>query len=395
VCRRVLIQGAYGNGNAGDDAILLSILSDLKHLMPDSEITVLSINPSLTADLTGEKVLYGRLRNFKYFWINIVAVLQSDLYIFGGGGILSGALPYLLAGLLLRAFIAKVAAKRAMIYAVGSDPITRWHNRLMMRAVAALVDVITVRDEMSKHYLEQAGVVSTKVLVTADPAFSLSPASPERVKAILAAEGYTPDGRPLVGFALTHSLSPAMQDVLAQAADHLIQTRGWQIAFLPFERKNDLPFVKAVAHRMRERAVIMRGRYSPAELKGLVSGLDMLVGMRLHSLEFAADGDVPLLAVSFVPKTASFMQRLGQGEKVLYCDWMAQQKGRDDFGLDELLLKIDEVWRERDQIRRDIAATMPDLRNRAKQTARLASSLVQADYVDDWHKIHPSLSDDA
>ena len=46
--RGVLICGAYGKGNAGDDAILKAILAQMRHIDPDMPIYVLSHNPKQT-----------------------------------------------------------------------------------------------------------------------------------------------------------------------------------------------------------------------------------------------------------------------------------------------------------------------------------------------------------
>lgn len=376
--RRVILQGAYGNGNSGDDALLLSILSDLKASIPDIDITVLSTNPALTMRMVDEKVIYGRLKSFQHFWNNLKAVFTSDLYIFGGGGILGSMLSSLMAGLLVRACMIRLMGGRAMIYAVGSDSLgTRWYNLLMIRTISRLVSTITVRDEISKHYLEQAGLPSAKVLVTADPAFSLQPAAPEQVKTLLTDAGVTLDERPLVGVALAHALSPELQAVFAQVIDHLIMVKNWQVVLFPFERQNDLAVAEAVAQRAQSRPLIMRGHYSPAELKGLVGHLDVLISMRLHALEFAADMCVPLLAVSFVPKTNSLMQRLGQGDKVVFCGWMAQYRNCPEFTYEDLLTKIDAVWHERAAIKQTIAAALPTLRTQAKYNAELAAKLVR------------------
>ena len=44
----ILICGAYGKGNAGDDSILEAILQQLRHIDPDLPLYVLSRNPKQT-----------------------------------------------------------------------------------------------------------------------------------------------------------------------------------------------------------------------------------------------------------------------------------------------------------------------------------------------------------
>ena len=46
----ILICGAYGLGNSGDEAILTAILRQVREAAPDADITVLSRNPEETAE---------------------------------------------------------------------------------------------------------------------------------------------------------------------------------------------------------------------------------------------------------------------------------------------------------------------------------------------------------
>ncbi len=47
------------------------------------------------------------------------------------------------------------------------------------------------------------------------------------------------------------------------------------------------------------------------ELLALIAGCDLLIGMRLHALVFAALAGVPLVAISYDPKVEGVMEQLG------------------------------------------------------------------------------------
>ena len=51
--KNVVICGAYGRGNSGDEAILRSIINEVHETEPDAVITVLSVNPSISSPLRG------------------------------------------------------------------------------------------------------------------------------------------------------------------------------------------------------------------------------------------------------------------------------------------------------------------------------------------------------
>jgi polysaccharide pyruvyl transferase WcaK-like protein len=57
----VVICGAYGRGNAGDDAILEAILQEMRSIDPDMPLTVLSKDPKETTRLTYRVRAVGRM----------------------------------------------------------------------------------------------------------------------------------------------------------------------------------------------------------------------------------------------------------------------------------------------------------------------------------------------
>lgn len=78
----LLIGGYYGAGNVGDEAILSTILHDLRGHDPDLNFIVLSYNPEKTRSECA-------VESISWYDINAVldAALRSDLIILGGGGI--------------------------------------------------------------------------------------------------------------------------------------------------------------------------------------------------------------------------------------------------------------------------------------------------------------------
>ena len=79
---RILLAGYYGFGNAGDEAILASILAHLRELRPDAAVTVVSGDPRETARAYGVEAV---------FWRDPLALedaaRQADLIVIGGGGL--------------------------------------------------------------------------------------------------------------------------------------------------------------------------------------------------------------------------------------------------------------------------------------------------------------------
>ena len=78
----IFITGYYGFGNAGDEAILTSMLTHLRALQPDLRVTVTSAEPENTAARYDVKAI---------LWTHAFGILEAirgaDMVIIGGGGL--------------------------------------------------------------------------------------------------------------------------------------------------------------------------------------------------------------------------------------------------------------------------------------------------------------------
>jgi polysaccharide pyruvyl transferase WcaK-like protein len=59
-----------------------------------------------------------------------------------------------------------------------------------------------------------------------------------------------------------------------------------------------------------DRVQLVSGVTHPQDMLAEVSSCDLLIGMRLHSLIYAASQSVPLLGISYDPKINQFLNRL-------------------------------------------------------------------------------------
>ena len=176
----VIISGYYGLGNSGDEALLKSIVSDLKSINPDITITALSGNASITNKLYGIKTV-NRLNPF-----SIIREFRSAKLLISGGGTLiqdatsTKSLLYYLGIISL----AKKMGLKVMLYANGMGPI-RHKNVERVNKVLNNVELITLRENVSLEEIKRCGITRPNVLVTADPAFNLAPSSDTRAAQIL------------------------------------------------------------------------------------------------------------------------------------------------------------------------------------------------------------------
>lgn len=309
-----LVCGAYGRGNAGDDAILEAIVTELRQIDPDLPIWVLSRSPDSTRLTYRVNSIYT-FAVPRFLW----RMGRTRLYINGGGSLMQDVTSHRsLWFYLFTISAAKRLGCQVMMYGCGIGPIHAPANR--RRAAKVLqksVDAITLRDTHSRAELEDMGVTHPEVILSADPTVIL-PAAPEPViDGLLESQGIDPHGR-YIGFALRPW--PGFEQkaaVFGAAADYAYEKYGLTPVFLPIERRLDVGAAKLAAQHMKAPHYILPETGSSAHTIGLFARMQVVVSMRLHALVFAAGQGVPLVGVVYDQKISSFLSYIGQD---LYTD---------------------------------------------------------------------------
>jgi polysaccharide pyruvyl transferase CsaB len=359
------VLGSYGGTNLGDEAILTSLLNDLRGRRPDAQVLVFSRNPDHTrAAYPGVDAMCWRAVTRERI---AEALRQLDLLVLGGGGILydTEARRY------LRLVVAAHDHEIPVFgYALGAGPLTEGLDcGLAQTALNDCLEVI-VRDEESKLVLEEAGV-GCPLKVTADPALLLEP---EKFDADELSGDWLPNGRRLVGMSVrepgraAQSLdADAYHQLLAQVGDFLVHRLDAHVLFVPMEHQ-DIAHAHAVLSRMVafDRCRVLHGTYRPRQILGLMDHVDLAVGMRLHFLIFAAMAGVPVLPLPYAGKVFDFAQQIGA----------PALRGVVREAVGPLLAEVDRLWDERPARVRDTSARLAALRERAAQTGeRLCAHL--------------------
>ena len=309
-----LVCGAYGRGNAGDDAILEAIVTELRQIDPDLPIWVLSRNPDDT------RLTYRVNSIYTFAFPRFLRRMgKTRLYINGGGSLMQDVTSHRsLWFYLFTISAAKRLGCQVMMYGCGIGPIHSPANR--RRAAKVLqksVDAITLRDTHSREELEDMGVTNPEIILSADPTVIL-PAAPEQVvDGILESQGIDPKGR-YIGFALRPW--PGFEEKAAlfgAAADYAYEKYGLIPVFLPIERRLDVGAARLAAQHMKAPHYILPETGSSDHTIGLFARMQVVVSMRLHALVFAAGQGVPLVGVVYDQKISSFLSYIGQD---LYTD---------------------------------------------------------------------------
>jgi polysaccharide pyruvyl transferase CsaB len=363
---RIGITGSYGGMNLGDEAILQSMIAQLRRDLP-VEITVFSRDAEDTkVRHQVERVV--PVRRFSRAEV-VPEVERLDLLLFGGGGILYDAE----ARVYLREVqIAKEKGIPVMLYAVGAGPLNDPAIQAVVRETLEQVDVITVRERSAQQVLEAAGV-QHEITVTADPALLLKPEPLPR--GMLKYEGIE-GRRRVIGMSVREpgvaapDLDPDVYHALiANAADYMVDRFDADIVLVPMERSVlDMQHSHGVIAKMlrAQRATVLKGEYTSGQILQLIGHFDFVLGMRLHFLVFAAMQKVPFVALPYAGKVSGFLEDL----KVPTPPMQLVNAGR-------LIAHLDQSWDNRRLMKAQLAKTVPVLQARSQETHKLLLQLIK------------------
>ena len=305
----VVICGAYGRGNAGDDAILEAILQEMRAIDPDMPITVLTKDPKATR-LTYRVRTAGRMDVLT--WKK--AMRHAGLYINGGGSLIQDVTSRRSLWFYLHNIqAAHKAGCKVQMYGCGIGPVLReQHRKLAASVLNASVDVITLREPDSLKELQSMGVTKPEILLTADPALTLPAASEDEIDSVLLRAGIPPHGKYLC-FALRNW--KGFEDkapLFAQAAKYAYETYGLTPVFAAVEKHLDPVAGRLAAAGLDIPHYFLDDAGSAGTIIGALSRMQAVVSMRLHALIFAAGQGIPLAGVVYDPKVSAFLRYIGQ-----------------------------------------------------------------------------------
>jgi len=359
----VLISGYYGFKNNGDDALLWVIIESLKERMPGASICVLSNKPAETQKTYGVSAV-GR---FNFAKISKI-MKHTKLLISGGGSLIQDYTST--QSLIYYTSIIKMAQKRGlktMLYANGIGPVNKPGN--IKRAVAVLnkIDLITLREPESAQELKRMGIMRGDIVITADPAFCLNSASDSRIDEIFR-NADIPVGAKMAGISVRnwkeHDIS--FEHTIAKACDYISRSLNLTCVFLVMQQPNDMNISHNIIERMQCDSFIITEDLSDAEMLGVVSTMDILLGERLHSLIYAAAASVPFVGIAYDAKINSFINYLEQDNYVPL----------SELNFEALRGHIDTCFNHLSNQKATLAEKAEQMRSLAQQNADMAVQLI-------------------
>ncbi|MDK8181610.1 polysaccharide pyruvyl transferase CsaB [Paenibacillus sp. UMB4589-SE434] len=312
--KTIVLSGYYGFNNSGDEAVLKSILTALERAGEAQgvriEPVVLSGDPATTTKLYGVRAVH-RMR-IGEVWN---AIRQSDGLISGGGSLLQDAtssktIPYYIGVIKL----AQLLRKPTFMYAQGIGPVQRKSFYPLIRHTFKRAAYVSVRDTESAELLVKMGLSREKIDVVPDPVMGLR--LPEQAE-----QGSSVDesGLPYVGVSVRY-WNADHTDLMrvAEMLKLVMKRHAVHLRFVPFHGQADEDASRFVMEQLGDisqfgsAASISPAYAYPVDMLAEVSRCQLLIGMRLHSLIYAASQKVPVLGISYDPKIDQFLHRLDE-----------------------------------------------------------------------------------
>jgi polysaccharide pyruvyl transferase WcaK-like protein len=318
--RRLLLVGAFGTGNVGDDAILCGLLNRIKKdkKIKTSNILVFARDPKRIKSLCN---VQSKRKNFG-------DLVRTDTFVIGGGELFSDvnkmALKYSTLGLL-----AKLLGKKVIFNAIGIQEVGRLSKFLMWLAFN-LADEISVRNLESQDHLLNLHVAK-KIDLVKDSAFYMEPISHEAAQILLEENGITfNEKRFIIGLTSQHifdrNLRKKAYTFLLNLLKRVLEKhKQVYVVFVPFcdhvdsKIQKDLLFGDWLQKKLdSKRFKVIRAEHSPMEIMGMIGSFDVLISTRLHPLIFAVKMNIPAIGLGVYKKTNLFCT--SQNLKILEID---------------------------------------------------------------------------
>jgi polysaccharide pyruvyl transferase WcaK-like protein len=329
---RVYLWGWYGCQNSGDDVLLSMMCNMINEVGAGSEMLIQVPRNSQLPPLPNGvlvKHLPGRLFKGNIALSRLLAVLGSDVLIFGGGSMMSDANKMRQSGLRLIQQICRAAnwrGVRIVFAALGLGPLVTEKGAGIARAVLNMADLVEVRDRTS-YELCRTLRVSSPVVQGFDPAVLI----PKYYDVRLAQRDSVRRSVPTIGISLSKSSGTvaygesqqrAKIDRMVSAIKRFSESRPLRIAAIEMcasEKHSDATLCRELMTRLEGvcEVALIPYRADPVEMMCAFKSLDGIIAERLHTSIYAYTLGVPFAIIPYHSKCTAFAKDIGLPEACL------------------------------------------------------------------------------
>jgi len=278
-----------------------------------------------------------------------------------------------------------------MIYGPSMWPFKlRWRN-IIRRYILNKVEIISLRDHISKKYLNNLNLTHPFVYLTADSAFqNIINYNRNKIKAMMIDEkiiepkddnlnkkvliGITPAGADwnYRGLPNPQKEQKKYNRIIAKAIDYLINKYNATIVFFPhlYGYSDDMPLINEIIRLVDKKgAVRVLSNKRDSEIQqGIISQMDLFIGNRYHSVIFALKQKIPAICLAYEHKSIGVMEAVKLNKFIINIS---------NLTYENLVDKINQAWNQREKIRAELKSQIKIIRERSLMNSVLAMALIK------------------
>ena len=417
----ILLINVHSSCNAGDAALTLVALEQLRVQFSQSRFTLAMDDPSShSGDGRAVHSFFGWVRRGSRWrvgnlaWLvpasivpiltyrlfgkalfvltpldlraTVQAYIQADMVVSKPGGFLySSGRGVTFAVSIYTMLAAWLAGKPLYMCPQSIGPLTRSWERVLLKWTLERVRIVMVREPVSLGELQALGLSDQRCHLLPDLAFGFPGAPAPSAKEWLQAQGIRSDGdKPLLGMTVIRwgaqnprfTRQTEYEAACARAARFFIEQYDGQVVLFPqvwgpSVSQDDRVAARRVAgylHDLNRSVFMIEDPISPDLLKAVYGLTDLFVGTRMHSNIFCLSEGVPVIAIGYQPKTRGIIQMVGLERWMIDIERVSGQA---------LIGLLEALWDERDHVRDHLRRTIPLL----VQQGRQAGAMIAADYA--------------
>lgn len=309
--RKIFLYGYYGFNNFGDDLILRSLVENIMSY-GKTEFLVRSLNKG---PYLGENVVYTKVdkiianskvnrayRLVKYLKKILLYIKKTDFVIVGGGTLIhDNKSRWSLLIMFLLVISSKILFKRIFFVGVGISDLKYKSSYIMLNLITKLSSGFYIRDIEAEKILRKANVVEKRFQLTADLAYSLKHLKKKSDK--------TGDNKRInIGITMVDNAfyNKKIQGAIIEYIALLKNINyEFEVHFIPFHEMsadcdntiNDSKVMIKIKQELSEENIIIEEQIGE-KFDKVYESLDLVIGMRFHSLVLAAIYEIPFIGIN-------------------------------------------------------------------------------------------------
>ncbi len=245
----------------------------------------------------------------------IINLISADAFVLGGGGLYSEKVFNL--AIYLDLIFVLLLRKPTYILGIGVSPKRGMRHRLVWRYIVKRCRYVSVRDQVSREYLESAS--GQKIPVHGDLFLANQKSQRDVPKKVMGLRRTNEKlalvclANPFHDYSGGDARAGKFLDQCVDGLSHLID-EGYHLVFLPFLRSSDQQLICEIRNRLdfvSTSQLQIFADFQLDEINQVFSVFDFCVCMRFHSAVLAVKNCVNFAAISYDHKTEGLLESVG------------------------------------------------------------------------------------